>query len=393
LFLCSRVFVFNMKKSLLVTLEFPPQAGGVATYYYNVCKNLPAEKITVMAPNQPNCEKFDEKQKFAIIRDKILEDLLKTSTLTSRLLQMGLIRMMGKIIKLHNIELIQVGQILPLGTLAYLYSRRHHIPYIVYTHGFDILLPQQFTRKKILIKKIIDGAKAVVANSHFTKDELVKLGADADKIIVVHPCPNINNDEVSEWKIGEINEDYGLKNKKIILTVGRLVARKGHDLIIKALPAVIAKIPNLIYLIIGTGPYQKELEKLVNQQGLRDYVKFLGYITDNELPAFYQVCDVFAMPSRQIGPDVEGFGIAYLEANLFSKPVIGGKSGGVGEAVINGKTGLLINPNRVEEATEALIKLLTDSAYAERLGLQGMERVIEEFDWASQTEKIKEVLA
>ena len=391
----------SIKKSLLLTLDFPPSHGGVAAFYYNICKNLPPDKIVVLAPEQAGAKEFDQKQNFTIIRKKRLNllppnnawGLRQISKITSRIKWLALIKDLGQTAKNHKIELIQVGQVLPLGTVALAYQSRKEIPYIFYAHGLDITLPQKFRRKKALLKKIIAQARAIVANSHFTKDELVKLGASGEKIIVVHPCPNITTEQISEWKIEEITGDYGLKNKKILLTVGRLVERKGHDMVIKAMPEIIKKVPTAVYLIIGEGPAQKNLEKLVNQRSLRDYVKFLGGVPNKDLPAYYQLCDVFIMPSRQLANgDVEGFGIAYLEANLFGKPVIAGRSGGVAEAVINGQTGLLVDPSNVSEIAAAAIRLLTDPGLSERLGLQGLERVSTEFDWKTQTEKIKEIL-
>ena len=248
-------------------------------------------------------------------------------------------------------------------------------------------------RKKTLLKKIIAGAKAIIANSHWTEDELIKLGAEPKKITVVHPCPNLRPEQTSEWKVEEIFQDYQLKDKKILLTVGRLVERKGHDMVIKTLPQIIKTLPNVIYLVVGSGPYKKNLEKLVNQSRLGDYVKFINAVDQSDLAAFYQICDVFIMPARELpNGDVEGFGIVYLEANLFGKPVIGGRSGGVPEAIIDGKTGILVNPTDAFDIAQATIKLLTDSAYAERLGIQGLQRVAENFDWAAQTEKIKAIL-
>ncbi len=383
-----------MKKSLLITLEFPPQVGGVASYYFNVCKNLPPDKIVVMAPTQKETERFDQSQNFPIIREKILNELAKPklNKLASQLQKFKVLKLLGKIVNSHNIELIQVGNILPLGTLAYLQQKRQQTPYLIYTHGLDILLPQESPRKKILLKKIISQAQTIIANSNFTKNELINLGAEPAKVLVVYPCPSVDNAAISDWKIEELKDDYQLKDKKILLTVGRLVERKGHDMVIKSLPAIIKQVPNVIYLIIGKGPFQKNLENLVSQHSLRDYVKILDNIPNGELPGFYQLSDVFIMPSRQIGPDAEGFGITYLEANLFSKPVIGGKSGGVPEAVIDGRTGILVEPTNEDEIIQAAVKLLTDTAYAQRLGMQGMERVLEQFDWENQTNIIKKVL-
>ncbi|MFA6215495.1 MAG: glycosyltransferase family 4 protein [Patescibacteria group bacterium] len=391
----------EIKKSLLITLDFPPRFGGVASYYYNVCKNLPADKIVVLAPNQPGAEAFDRQQNFPIIRKKLITNfpqvwpasLFGIFKLAASIKWLSIIRYMAKIAKTHNIEIIQVGQVLPIGTVALAYQKRKKIPYLFYAHGLDLTLPQKFLRKKTLLKKIIAGASAIIANSHWTNDELVRLGADAKKITVVYPGPEITPAASSSWKADEIFHRYHFDGKKIILSVGRLVERKGHDLVIKALPQIIKQLPAVMYVIIGDGPYRQTLENLVNQYQLRDYMTFLGAKKKEETAAFYQNCDVFAMPSRQLpNGDVEGFGIVFLEANSFGKPVIGGKSGGVPEAVLDGQTGILIDPASIDEMAQAAIKILSDRSYAERLGLQGLERVTSQFDWPTQVEKIKQVL-
>ena len=142
-------------------------------------------------------------------------------------------------------------------------------------------------------------------------------------------------------QLENLRRDYQLQNKKILLSVGRLIERKGIDTVIQALPALLKRWPNLVYLIVGQGPAEKKLRQLVHNKNLAGRVYLIKNVTTQNLPAWYQLCDIFVLPARQIGPDVEGFGLVYLEANLFGKPVIGGRSGGVAEGVIDHQTGLL----------------------------------------------------
>lgn len=384
-----------IKKSLLITLDFPPYYGGVATYYHHICDNLPSDKIVVVAPEHPEAIKFDQAQRYNILRKNLANQpkVPKLFKMFSTFKWMSSIKFISEVIKNHDIELLQVGQILPLGTVALALKAKYKIPYIFYAHGLDITLPQNIYRKKKLMRKIIANARGIVANSNFTKDELVKLGANPEKIIVVYPCPNLEPEQISEWMIKELKSNYELNDKKIILTVGRLVQRKGHDMVIKALPDILKRVPEAIYVIVGDGPYQKKLERMVGDMKLGDHVKFIGAIPDNQLEAFYEMCDVFVMPCRQLkNGDVEGFGIAYLEANAFGKSVIGGRSGGVPEAILDNRTGILVDPTDEAEIANETIKLLQNKALAERLGIQGLERISEFFDWNFQTAKIKEIL-
>jgi phosphatidylinositol alpha-1,6-mannosyltransferase len=386
-----------MKKSLLITLDFPPRRGGVAGYYANLCKNFPADKIVVLAPTGPDTEYFDGRQRFPVIRNAKLAELIADKpglfNISGKLKLLSLIKEIDALVKNHQIRMIQIGQILPLGTLALIIKKRKKIPFIFYAHGMDITVPQKISRKNILLKKIIKNAQAIVANSYFTANELVKLGAANDQVTVAYPCPNIAAEHLNENFIENYLLQQELVNKKIILSFGRLVERKGHDQVIKALPLILKKIPKAVYLIAGDGPNRSKLEKLVSQMKLGQNVKFISQVNDELLPVLYHICDVMAMPSRMlVNGDVEGFGIVYLEANLFGKPVIGGKSGGVPEAVANGKTGLLVDPNNTEEIALALIAILSDEAYAHRLGIQGMERAHRDFSWFDQASKIIKIL-
>lgn len=387
----------KLKKSLLITLDFPPRFGGVAGYYYNICKNLPADKIVVLAPAEKNSEEFDLKQNFPIIRSVKLKQIMSAKSgllnISSKINWLALTKEIIQIAKNHQIELIQIGQVLPLGTVALMLKRRTGLPFIFYSHGMDILVPQKIARKKIILKKIIKESQAIISNSHFTRSELGKLGADKNKIAVVYPCPNISSSHVDPLTIDQFLKEYELKNKKIILTVGRLVERKGHNQVIKALPNILKRVPNTVYLIAGDGPNKDKLEKLVFSLKLGQSVKFINQVSNNLLATLYQICDVFVMPSRHLpNGDVEGFGMVYLEANLFGKPVIGGKSGGISEAILNEKTGLLVNPNDTFELSQAIISILVNDSFAHTLGIQGMQRVHDDFDWKTQVDILKNIL-
>ena len=301
---------------------------------------------------------------------------------------------MAKLLRWRAEGLIRphVGHVLPLGTIALLLKRWRKLPYLLYAHGLDILLPQRSVRKKTLLKRIVKHASGLVSNSAFTREALLKLGARADAIAVVYPCPNLTETHVSDDRLEHLRRVHHLTDKRVILTVGRLVERKGHDQIIRALPAVRKRVPNATYLIVGNGPHRHQLQQLVNQYRLGEHVTFLDRVDETQLMACFEVCDVFAMPSRQIGPDVEGFGMVYLEAGLFGKPAVAGESGGATEAVLNDLTGLTVDETDTAQVAHALINLLTNRAYADRLGFQAMQRVLELFTWDRQVEKLLKLL-
>jgi phosphatidylinositol alpha-1,6-mannosyltransferase len=180
----------------------------------------------------------------------------------------------------------------------------------------------------------------------------------------------------------------------VILTTGNLVARKGHDMVLRALARLDTEIANVTYLVVGDGPARSDLESLATALGVRDRVVFAGRALDADLPALYALADVFVMASRERRDenDVEGFGIVYLEAAACGKPVIGGRSGGIPEAVVDGVTGLLVDPSDPDDIAKTLASVLADSELAARLGLQGHARVVRDFTWARAADRMHDVL-
>jgi phosphatidylinositol alpha-1,6-mannosyltransferase len=162
----------------------------------------------------------------------------------------------------------------------------------------------------------------------------------------------------------------------VILTVGRLVERKGHDIVIRALPAIVERVPTARYLIVGNGPNETALRQLVRDVGLDpEQVRFCGRIPAEQLAAYYSLCDAFVMPNREVGADTEGFGIVFIEAGACRKPCVGGQSGGAGDAIIDGETGILVDPTSPSAVARATISLLTDSQLSARLGGAARSRI------------------
>lgn len=345
----------KIKKILLLTLEFPPLKGGVSRYYSNLVK---FSNLDISVLFWKNLDKF---------WPKWLPFLLKSI----------------QEIKNRPFNYLFVGQVLPLGYIALFIKIFFKIPYLVFTHGMDILIPQESWWKKIWLKKILFSADWVVANSEFTKKELQKLGLNSEKIIVIYPCVEKSLQQNST----ELIQEGG----QIILSVGRLVKRKGFDKVIEAMPKILQSFSNVQYVLVGSGIYKKELQKIALNLGLEKKVFFLDNLTDEEVSIWYQRCSVFVMPSRQIGSDVEGFGTVFLEAALYGKPVVAGNSGGVPEAVINKQTGLVIDPNSVKDLEQAIIQILSDKNKAKEMGERGKKFVEDKFQCLEQFTKLEQI--
>ena len=219
-----------------------------------------------------------------------------------------------------------------------------------------------------------------IANSLFTKELIQKNFGTDSNIEIIHPCCDIERFKPSDG--GEATKyEMGLSGKKILLTVGNLVMRKGHDMIIDALPRILERRPDAFYLIVGTGKDKKYLQDKVKLRGVSEHVRFEGFVEDEKLPEYYNMCDLFLMPSRERldENDVEGFGISCIEASACGKPVIAGMSGGMRDAVLHEKTGFLVDPTNPDEICTAVLKVLSDSSLEKKLGRAGRSFVASHF--------------
>lgn len=331
-------------KSLLITLEYPPDVGGVATYYYSEAKQNSSIEVL----------HFAYKQK--------------------RLSWIQCIFPFIKKVRAGTYKEVRVGQTLPLGYLGLLGKFFFRKPYSVYVHGMDVLQKSSLW-KRFWMGVILRHSHGVIANSFFVKERVQKkYKLDEEKCTVVHPHIDVPGIERKASNVPKVAKPA----RFVLLSVGRLVSRKGFDKVIETVAQLKGETH---YWIIGDGPDKGRLEKLVDERGLQNYVSFLGAIPVPRIYGYYRACDVFIMPAREVDGDVEGFGIVFLEAGVFGKPVIGGQSGGVVEAVEDGVTGLLVEPEDVDGIAHAIKELLGNEALARRLGEQGYARVREKFAW------------
>lgn len=344
-----------MKSFLLYTLEYPPDYGGIADYYYNLINHWPDKNIDYYHLK-------NEKTSFHYLT-KLIFNLNK---------------------RVKSDTCLLVGHILPLGTVAYILSYFKRFKYSVILHGLDFSLATKNRRKRSLSYLILKKAEHIIcANSYLASLVVKKFPSLEDKIIISHPGARV--DKV-DWELKEeIIEKYYLRDKKIIFSLGRLVKRKGFDLCLNAIAQLkyfdLELYKNIVYILAGSGEDMERLMFLAKSFNVEDKVIFLEKISHQEKYAFYDLCDIFVMTPREIKGDYEGFGIVYLEANLFSKPVIASSSGGVLDAVIDNFNGLVIKANDSLDLTQSLIKLLSNQSLAETLGTNGQKRALDSFNW------------
>lgn len=378
---------------MLIARGFPPITGGIENLMYNVYSRLYQDDFFVIAPFEKSCKAFDEKQKLRIYRTSRALSFLNIKKLPI----IPLIITSLKTVPFLKVKQIHCDQV-QSGIIGYLFNKLFGKPYVVWAHGREITGGGLKWLKSIVLR----NADMVITVSNFTRNALIdEMGVENSKIVIIHPGVDIEKFN-SKKECENVIMKYNLAGKKVLLTVGRLsgeAKHKGRDMVINALPKVSSLIPDVVYLIVGSGDDIERLQGLVQDLELEEKVVFTGYVPDEELPQYYNACDLFIMPSRERtekdGKDkkVEGFGIVFLEANACGKPVIGGRSGGIEDAVIDGVTGILVNPNDLEEIVNAVIKLLKNDDLAARLGKQGRERIEKELTWDKVAKKVQVVIS
>ena len=380
-----------MKSLLISGTYFPPQVGGISRYMAYVAEYLGPTEICCLTgvrsskKHQAN-ESEQDKPRARVYRwPRAFEH-------TAVLQALALGASVAEIMIRERPQVVQLATAAE-GYVALQLHRWLRLPYVVYAHGNEILDAANSTWDKP--KLSLQRAARVLANSQFTADLVAKVGVEPRRIVLLHPGCD------TEWyQPREVSALFrqqmlrGHPNARVILSVGNLVQRKGHDVVIKSLSNILLHIPDAVYLIAGDGPYRGELESIAAQAGVRDRVIFAGSVPDNQLPEIYALADVFVLPSRMRleSHDVEGFGLVFLEASACGKPVIGGRSGGIPDAIGDGSTGFLVDPLDPVELANSIVRVLENPELGRRLGLEGRQRAVREFTWNRFASRLRAVL-
>ncbi len=376
-------------KTLLIAKFFPPVKGGSTRWYEETYSRYPSGSVLVLTQKTPTWEVYDNKSCLKTFRMKNWGEVgihpKYFITYIAILLKALLLALQNKPSMIH------CDTVLPAGLIGYFVSRILRIPYVVYAHGEEIQLYSKLFPEKHAISFVYKHADGIISNSSFTQQLLLQQGVNNKIIHLIHPGV-----ETEVFKPG-LSVDYwqsklDLKGKRILLTVSRLSERKGHDQVIRSLPNLLTKVPNLVYLIAGTGDDEDRLKQLSDDLGVEKAICFLGFVGDELLPSLYNLADIVIMPNRETASgDVEGFGMVFIEANACGKPVIAGKSGGTESSVIHGKTGFLVDGTNLNEISDTILRLLEDDGLLRKLGHNGRERAVKEFDWKHSLNKIQKV--
>ena len=290
-----------------------------------------------------------------------------------------------------GVSMIHCGRALPEGLAALLSKWTGGPHYACWAHGEDIATALTSRELTLLMRMVYAGADVILANSVSTRGMLRELGIAADRIEIVYPGVDTRRFR-PDIDATDLRRQIAPHCETVVLSVGRLQTRKGHDLMIQAMQVLTrSQHRSLRYVIVGDGPERHRLEELVDRCGVRSAVTFCGEVPAELLPQYFAACDIFVLPNRIDQGDVEGFGIVFLEAAASGKPAVGGRSGGVPEAVAEGVSGLLVSGSDLEELAGAVARLIDSESLRRSLGAAGRARVVREFTWEYAAQRVATV--
>jgi phosphatidylinositol alpha-1,6-mannosyltransferase len=352
-------------------------------YLHDLVLRLPPERVAVLAPRSSGWRAFDATQLYDVRRWPATI-LYPTNEVLHRV--RSLIRETGA-------EMVLFGHAFPLGLLGPRLDASEGIPTGFVTGGVEPGMARAPLSSAVL-RYSVSRARVVFALTEFTKSRLSQAIPSEVPIEVLYPGVDARRFHPSVDG-GIVRRRYGLDGAPVVACVSRLVRRKGQDVLIRGWRHVLRRIPEARLLIVGDGPYRDRLERLARDERVADAVVFTGETSEEELPAHYAACDVFAMPCRTLygGLQAEGFGIVFLEAAGCARPSVAGDSGGAAEAVEHGRTGLVVDGADGTAVMEAVVSLLEDPALAAEMGRAGRSRIEDDFDWTRTTERLTEILA
>jgi len=361
-----------VRRTLIVTNDFPPRQGGIQSFVHQLAVRQPEGSVVVYASDHEGSAEFDAAQPFPVVRHPTG---LLVPTPAAR-------RRVVETLRAHGCTAAWFGACAPLGLLAPALRAAGAQRIVASTHGHEVgwaMLPGA----RQMLRRIGGDCDVVTYLGEYTRRRL--RGAFGPHAALRQLTPGVDVETFTPRIDGSaVRARYGLLGRPVIVCVSRLVARKGQDTLVRALPAIRQQVPDAALLLVGTGRSRPELAALARRAGVSEHVVLTGGVSTVELPAHYAAGDVFAMPcrTRRGGMDVEGLGIVYLEASATGLPILAGASGGAPETVREGRTGYVVDGRDERAVTDRLVALLSDADLRARMGAAGRAWVEREWPWS-----------
>ena len=367
----------DVPKTLLVTNDFPPRVGGIQRTLGALVGELPPERVAVLCPSWDGAAVFDANAPYRVFRQP--ERFLWPTP--------GVGRRVEAAVRAFGAEVVLFGATYPLALLGPRLARLG-TPYLAAAHGFEYWLSIAPGAHTLVRRATSRAARVPVMCSEFIARVVRTAVPDDVPVSVLSPGADIDAFH-PDLPFEDIREAHGVAGRPLVVCVSRLVPRKGQDVLIRAMGRVRGRVPDAALLIVGGGPYRKELESLAADSP-PGAVAFAGEVSERDLPRYYRAGDVFAMPcrTRRAGLEVEGWGNVFIEAAACARAVIAGDSGGAREALVDGVTGLLVDGSNVGAVADAVASLLEDPERARGMGAAGRARVERHYAWPRATEQL-----
>lgn len=367
--------------TLLLSEIFPPKKGGSGRWFWEVYSRLHRQEFCFAVGEDPQQAEFDRSHDWNLHRIPLTLSSWGVKSWSGLQGYRRALSALKPLLKANNVSMVHCGRVLPEGVMARWLSLTRGISYLCFVHGEDVTTARYSRELTWLVARVLKKATVLIVNSQNTARILRDDWHVPDaKIRVLHPGVDTKR-FVPVPKDSQVRADLGWHDRKVLLTVGRLQKRKGHDNLIRALPKIRESHPDVLYAMIGAGDEKSFLQNLVRELDLHNHVQFLGETDDDQLIRSYQQCDLFLLPNRQDGEDIEGFGMVLVEAQACGRPVLAGDSGGTRETMRIPETGIIIDCTDPEKIAAEVSQLLAKPQQLDQMGLRARDWVVSNFDW------------
>jgi phosphatidylinositol alpha-1,6-mannosyltransferase len=371
-------------RTLVITNDFPPRTGGIESFVLAMARRFPPGQVVVHTARQKGDQEFDTGLPFPVIRDKS-PIMLPTPAITKRSIEIA---------KAEGCDRVWFGAAAPLGLMAPRLRAAGIERMVATTHGHEVwwaVVPA--TRG--LMRRIGRHVDVLTYLGEYTRSRIAPALDPASRTRFVQLTPGVDEATFTPQVDGaQVRAELGLGQRPVIVCVSRMVARKGQDVLVEALPRIRERVPDAALLLVGDGPYRSEVERRIEKARLSEHVFVTGRVSWERIPEYFAAGDVFCMPARTrlSGFDLEGLGICYLEAAATGLPVVAGDSGGAPDAVLEGENGFVVSGTDVNAVADRCADLLLDQDLAAKFGRRGREWVMEKWRWDDLAVRLQRML-
>jgi len=379
--------MLHNEKTLCITNDFGPRAGGIETFVIGLIERMPRDSVVVYTSNQGDTSAYDRNW-LEIYGVEVIRDKSKVLLPTFRV---G--KQVRKVLHDRGIKRVFFGAAAPLALLSQGLRKAGATRIVALTHGHEVWWAKVWPFNWLL-RRIGNGVDVLTYLGSFTQRAISRSLSKGAREAMVRIAPGIDTSHFApDVTSSQLKSELDLEGKRVIVSVGRLVHRKGQDTLVESLPRILESYPDAHLLFVGVGPHLQYIHKRAVQLGVLASISFVGRVQYQELPRFISVGEIFAMPSRSrlAGLEVEGLGIVYLEASACGLPVVGGLSGGAPDALLEGETGFAVDGLSSDCVSEAIIKLLDDPEMGKRMGSRGRQWIVDEWEWQHWSKRFNQL--